>query len=173
LKDREVREAAAMIIQGIWNLRDQFKAKGATLVMLTTSGGTVPAELSQDVLVLDEPLPTAEDLGKIVDQIFTDSKVPKPKKELMDKAVDAINGLAAFPAEQTVSMCLSRNGLDYNDLWEAKRQAIEQVRGLSVWRGNESLSDIGGYEALKLYADRLKDCKEPPGCIVIRKWVDK
>jgi hypothetical protein len=68
----------------------------------------------------------------------------------MDKAVDAIIGLAAFPAEQTVAMCLSRNGLDYDDLWERKRQAIEQVRGLSVWRGSESLDDIGGYEALKL-----------------------
>jgi hypothetical protein len=43
-------------------------------------------------------------------------------------------------------MCLSRNGLDYDDLWERKRQAIEQVRGPSVWKRSESLSDIGGYE---------------------------
>jgi hypothetical protein len=34
-------------------------------------------------------------------------------------------GLAAFPAEQTVAMCLPRNGLNYDDLWERKRQAIE------------------------------------------------
>jgi hypothetical protein len=130
-------------------------------------------ELREDVLVLDEPLPTAEDLGKIVDQIFTDSKVPKPKKELMDKAVDAIIGLAAFPAEQTVARCLSRNGLDYDDLWERKRQAIEQVRGLNVWRGSESLSDIGGYDNLKLFAERLKTSKNPPGCIVFMDEVEK
>jgi hypothetical protein len=135
-------------------------------VGLTTSGAMVPTELAEDMLVLDEPLPTAEDLGKIVDQIFVDSKVPKPSKEGMEKAVDAIIGLSAFQAEQRTAMCLSRSGLDYNDLWEAERQAIEQVRGLSVWRGQESLDDIGGYEALKLYADRLKNCKEPPGCTV-------
>jgi hypothetical protein len=114
--------------------------------------------LKQDVLVLDEPLPTAAELNRIVDQVFTDSKVTKPNKEKMDKAVDAIIGLAAFPAEQTVAMCLSRNGLNYEDLWDRKRQAIEQVRGLKVWRGTESLDDIGGYEALKQQTERLRDC---------------
>src|SRR6202035_1945588 len=63
-----------MIIQGIWNLRDSFKAKGATLVVLTTSGALVPTELAQDMLVLDDPLPTAADLNKIVDQILTDAR---------------------------------------------------------------------------------------------------
>jgi hypothetical protein len=81
----------------------------------------------------------------------------------MTKAVDATIGLAAFPAEQTVSMCLSRNGLNYDDLWERKRQAIEQIRGLSVWRGQESLDDIGGYDGLKQFAQRLKNSKNPPG----------
>jgi len=66
-----------------------------------------------------------------------------------------------------------RNGLDYNDLWEAKRQAIEQVRGLSVWRGSECVDEIGGYESLKQYAERLRDCKEPPGCIVSMDEVEK
>jgi hypothetical protein len=79
---KQVGEGSAMIIQGIWNLRDQFKAKGATLVLLTTSGTMVLTELAEDVLVLDEPLPTAEDLAKIVDQIFADAKVTKPKKRI-------------------------------------------------------------------------------------------
>jgi hypothetical protein len=105
---------------------------------VTTAGAMVPSEPREDVLVLDEPLPTAEALEGIVDQIFVDSKLPKPKKEVMDKAVDALVGLAAFPAEQRTTMCLSRNGLDLNDLWDSKRQAIEQVRVVSVWRGSES-----------------------------------
>jgi hypothetical protein len=74
----------------------------------------------------------------------------------MEKAVEAIVGLSAFQAEQRTAMCLSRSGLDYNDLWEAKRQAIEQVRGLSVWRGSESVSGIGGYESLKQDGERLR-----------------
>jgi hypothetical protein len=119
--------------------------------MLSTSGAMVPTELNQEVLVLDEPLPTAEELTGIVDQIFTDSKVPKPNEEGMSKAAEAIVGLSAFESEQRTAMCLSRSGLGYDDLWERKRQAIEQVRGLSVWRGAESLDGIGGYEALKQF----------------------
>jgi hypothetical protein len=115
--------------------------------------------------LLDEPLPTANELNKIVDQVFTDAKVPKPKPEQMNKAVDAIIGLAAFPAEQTVAMCLSRTGLNYDDLWERKRQTIEQARGLKVWRGQESLDDIGGYESLfSIYppsAESLRDLLPP------------
>jgi hypothetical protein len=38
-------------------LRDVFKANGRTLTLLTTPGAVLPDELTQDVLVLDEPLP--------------------------------------------------------------------------------------------------------------------
>jgi hypothetical protein len=43
------------VTQGIWNLRDSFKATGRMLVLLSVPGATLPAELGQDVLVLDEP----------------------------------------------------------------------------------------------------------------------
>ena len=50
------------VAQAIWNLRDVFKANGRTLTLLTTPGAVLPDELTQDVLVLDEPLPAVEDL---------------------------------------------------------------------------------------------------------------
>lgn len=46
------------VIQAVWNLRDTFKANGRTLVLLAPSL-ILPAELANDVLVLDEPLPDA------------------------------------------------------------------------------------------------------------------
>ena len=49
-------------------------------------------------------------------------------------------GLAAFPAEQVLAMSLSRTGLDLDQLWERKRQVIEQAPGLSVWRGGETFT---------------------------------
>ncbi len=53
------------VAQGIWNLRDSFKAEGRTLVLFTTPGAIPPDELTQDVLILDEPLPAIEDLSQI------------------------------------------------------------------------------------------------------------
>ena len=55
-----------IVVQAIWNLRDAFKANGRTLIMLTTPGTALPPELTQDVLVLDEPLPSGEDLQSII-----------------------------------------------------------------------------------------------------------
>ena len=74
--------------QGIWNLRNGFKANGKMFIGMTTAGAIVPSELTQDALVLDEPLPTAAELGKIVKQVFTDAVpsirncVPIPMKRL-------------------------------------------------------------------------------------------
>ena len=51
--------------QGIWNLRDGFKANGKMFIGMTTEGAIVPSELTQDALVLDEPLPTARKWAKL------------------------------------------------------------------------------------------------------------
>jgi hypothetical protein len=50
----------ASVMQGVWNLRDLFKANGRMLVLLGSPGATLPPELGQDVLLLDEPLPSAD-----------------------------------------------------------------------------------------------------------------
>src|SRR6266704_3732015 len=47
-------------LQGIYNLRDQFKRNYRMLVLLTPRGAQVPPEISDHVLVLDEPLPAEE-----------------------------------------------------------------------------------------------------------------
>src|SRR5471032_1780282 len=138
------------VAQAIWNLRDVFKANGRTLTLLTTPGSVLPDELTQDVLVLDEPLPAAEDLTRILEETMSAAEVPELEADASVKAVDALLGLAAFPAEQVLAMSLSKKGLDLEQLWERKRQVIEQAPGLSVWRGGESFRHrrVQQYQAL-------------------------
>ena len=52
------------IVQGVWNLRDVFKVGGQMLVLVTTPGSVLPVELQNDVMVIDEPLPSADDLRR-------------------------------------------------------------------------------------------------------------
>jgi hypothetical protein len=40
---------------------------------------------------------------------------------VIDKAVDALIGLAAFPAEQALAISLVKRQLDTEDLWERSR----------------------------------------------------
>jgi hypothetical protein len=132
------------IVQGIWNIRDVFKVGGQMLVLITPPGAVLPVELQNDIMVIDEPLPSAADLRGIIPSLYESAELPSPEPELMDRAVDALIGLAAFPAEQALAMSLSKKGLDLDRLWERKRQAVEQAPGLTIWRGGETFSEVGG-----------------------------
>ena len=63
------------VMQGIWDLRDSFKATGRMLLLLAAPGGTLPQELGQDVLILDEPLPSTSHLEQIVRETFNAAKL--------------------------------------------------------------------------------------------------
>jgi hypothetical protein len=148
-------------MQGVWNLRDHFKATGSMLVVLCPIGTEIPPGLS-DVLVLDEDYPNQEQMEKIVERVDSDFLASGPGKgcsslsrEEVLKAVDAVIGLAAFPAEQAAAMCRTTAGMDMNQLWENKRKKIEQRRGMMVWRGGENFSGIGGCSNVKKFAKLL------------------
>lgn len=162
-------------IQGIWNLRDKFKAKGNTLVLLTSSGAILPAELANDFLVLDEPLPNKAELEKIVSDTFEFAKCPNPSPDVMEEATKALIGLPAFPAEQSTAMCLDakNKSLDLVELWERKRQAINQTRGLSVLQTDANLSDIGGLAQFKEYLERIMNGKDAPNVILLWDEIEK
>jgi hypothetical protein len=134
----------ADVVQGIWNLRDVFKAGGQMLVLVTPPGAMLPLELQNDVMLADEPLPSPDDLGQLVADTFESASLPAPDQRMVSQAVDALVGLAAFPAEQVLAMSLSKKGLNLDRLWERKRQAVEQTPGLTVWRGGETFDQIGG-----------------------------
>ena len=100
--------------------------------MLTTPGTALPPELTQDVLVLDEPLPSGEDLENIIQETYNSADLTEPDPLLLSKAIDALLGLAAFPAEQSLAMSLTQAGLDPDVLWERKRTKPNAENWLSL-----------------------------------------
>ena len=162
-----------IVVQAIWNLRDAFKANGRTLIMLTTPGTALPPELTQDVLVLDEPLPSGEDLQSIIQETYNSADLTEPDPLLLSKAIDALLGLAAFPAEQSLAMSLTQAGLDPDVLWERKRQVIEQTPGMRVWRGGESFDQVGGCNNIKSFLTALLSGGESPRVVVFVDEIEK
>lgn len=159
-------------VQGLWNLRDAFKMNTRTIILLCPAI-TLPPELAQDVLILDEPLPNEEQLANIVRETFEAANLQAPKAEVLSRCVDALCGLAAFPAEQVCAMSISKNGMDENALWERKRLQIEQTPGLSVWRGGERFTDIGGCSNVKEFLTRIIKGKNRPRAIVFQDEIEK
>jgi hypothetical protein len=161
------------VAQGIWNLRDPFKGAGKMLVLLTTPGATLPPELSFDVLVLDEPLPSIPDLERIVLDTYAAAELNAPGPEIMTRATDALIGLAGFPAEQALAMSLTPKGLDTAGLWERKRRLIEQTPGLSIWRGKDSFDQIGGADNIKQFLTSVFNGIDPPRVIGFIDEIEK
>lgn len=165
-------QAAALIVQAVSNLRDRFKINRRTLVMLG-SWFVLGPEINQDIVVLDEPLPNDEQLNQIVVEQHKAAKLAEPNKKILTKAVDALRGLAAFSAEQVTAMSLTKDGLDMSNLWERKRQTIEQTPGLSIYRGKETFDSIKGYDNAENYLKRIFDGKTAPKAVMFLDEIEK
>ncbi len=135
------------VSQAILNLRDPFK-KMARMLILLGPDISLPAELVQDVIIFDDPLPTREEIGGIVDSLLNDAGVKQGEEE-RSRAVEALTGLAAFPAEQVAVMSLSRAGIDIGMCWERKRKQVEQTKGLSMPVPAVKFADLGGLAQIK------------------------
>ena len=174
----KVADAAGLPwLQGIWNLRDEFKQDRRTLVLLGRDSN-VPAELEGDVVCLDEELPTSDELATIVrniDQAACESLASRPAADddTIERAVEAVQGLASFPAEQAVSMAVRPEGFDLEHLWEVKRNMVEDTPGLSCWRGGERFEDIGGLENAKRYCSQLINGRKQYGAVVFIDEIEK
>jgi len=162
-----------MIVQAIWNLRDQFKGNRRTLILLGKQI-ELPAELADDVTVFDEPLPTADELRLIVGTLAQGCEGVQPLSvETFGRSVEALRGLSAFAAEQTTAMSLTANGLDLDALWDRKRQAIEQTPGLKVFKGGETFDRIGGCAVVKDFVSRIMHGQARPNAIVFVDEIEK
>ena len=166
------------VIQGVWNLRDTFKARGHTLVMLVPDGATIPPEIRDDCTVLDDPRPNADELRDIVLSQFKalrdtgGKKIADPKGEAMDRAVTAVSGLPAFASEQAVALSMTSKGLDMAALWDRKIAALEEIPGVEIWRGNESFDDLRGLDSLQTYCRELI-AGEPTNLVVFLDEIEK
>lgn len=151
----------AVIMQGIANLRNAYKSSGSLLVMLCLTAATLPPELSNDVVVISDPLPTDSEIIDIIDGTIKAAKkdapsLPTPTSQQTTKMVDTLLGLNAFAAEQTLAMSLTKEGVDVASMWDRKCKTIEQTNGLSVYRGKEKFSDIGGLaNGKKIFKDTV------------------
>lgn len=151
-------------LQAIWNARDIFKSNLISLVLIGPDFD-IPAQLQHDILVMDEPLPTEDEIRAIIDSIVEGTEATVTAKD-KNAAVDALRGLSAFPAESSVAMNLRKSGLDIEGLWEAKKQLISTAKGLRVYTGKETFPDIGGCDQIKRFMKGVINGKDAPNVIV-------
>lgn len=155
------------VAQGIANLRNVYCEDRRTLVLVGPAF-QLPPEL-QDVVLLDEAMPDDEQLKEVLFRTY-ENAYETIANTLRGEWVDAVRGLSAFTAEQVFAMSLTEDGVDIDDLWERKRAAINQTRGLKFVRGGPSFDDLGGLDAFKGF---MRKMGKQPGVIVFMDEIDK
>ena len=151
-------------LQALWNARDIFKSNLISLVLIGPDFD-IPAQLQHDIFLMDEPLPTEDEIKAIIDGVVdgTEAKVTDAHKKA---AIDALRGLSAFPAESSVAMNLRKSGLDIEGLWDVKKKLIGTTPGLRVYAGKETFTDIGGCDQIKRFMKGVINGKDAPNVIV-------
>lgn len=160
------------VVQGVWNLRDVYKSSGATLVMLGVNI-TIPADLTHDVLTLTEPLPTSGTLQQIYLAQHEAAQIPAPTDDETERALDALQGLAAFSAEQVIALAMRPTGVEIPQLWARKILLIDSTPGLRIWNGTQTFDDIGGLVGIKACARRIIRSKRRPRAVVFLDELEK
>lgn len=165
---------STVIIQAIQNLRDILKNIPAMLIM-TGVAFTIPAELSNDILLLDEPLPDEQDLTRVAEGVweaFSRQVEGARPPESMKAVAGALTGLSAFAAEQAVSMALDipAKTIDVAALWQRKCKMVSQTRGLTMTLDGPTFDDIGGLDQIKSILRQLQSGPEPFRVVA---WVDE
>lgn len=165
-------------VQAIANLRDSYKQDQRTLV-LTGPEMPLPSELQQDVMVIDEPLPDAATIRKIIATLDEQARIskrdlPKLDEDLVSRAVDALAGLSAFPIEQAVALSLVQHlTLHIDSLWARKKAYVEQTDGISIYRGDESLDDLRGLDGIINWGECTFTGRQRPKVIVVIDEIEK
>lgn len=159
------------VIQALWNLRDRFKSDRRTVVLLGTAA-ELPPELAGDVLVMDDPLPGPAELAQIVREQCAAASL-ELADHVVDAAVEAVRGLSAFGAEQSVAMSLRTDGLDLEELWERKRHQVRLTPGLRVHKGGDRFEGVGGVPTIKSLLSRVLRGNDRPGAVVFLDEIEK
>ena len=173
------------VAQGIWNLRDKFKTTKSMLIMLGP-GFDIPLQLQQDIVILDEDLPTREEIRSICDNILKAAnkalkKKERPQFELnekqKEKIADTLIGLSAFASEQQFAMCLEPNteppSVDMDQLWRRKQKQVSMTPGLSIERPPLTFNDIRGCSQIIKFGGQIMEGELPPTCIWLFDEIEK
>lgn len=160
-------------LQAILNLRDRFKSIGSMLIGLTLTGAMLPAELIEHTLVLDESLPSASELAELTKQIFSDAGLQEPDAQTVSQSTDATMGLSLFAAEQSISLNMSKAGLNIPGTWDRKRKTIESDGLLKVYQGPESFATLGGNEGFKSFNTALFRGNDAPKAVILMDEIEK
>jgi ATP-dependent 26S proteasome regulatory subunit len=151
-----------IVVRWLRELAHHLKTTFTTLILLSPSL-TIPVELEKDISVVDVPLPSFEDLSRLLSEIV--DVLRKKNRAVIDLErgegdllVKAAQGLTLSEAENAFAKAIAKDDrLDATDvalILEEKRQVIRKSGLLEYYPVDEGLRQIGGLDNLKFWLGR-------------------
>ncbi len=181
--DHYIKIPIVMTVLG--NLRDKLKG-GHNMVVLFSTENKVPPQLSNDVIVLNEEYPDDVEIRQCIQTlcdknfpIINDSLPKNAKKmavteETVKKASVITRALPRFTIEQLISLSIGQeHGIELDQLWGLKREALKSVRGLSYNESKDTLDDLGGISNAKELLHMVMKGRFAPQLLVYTDELDR
>jgi hypothetical protein len=159
LKDFHPYLNDAGVIRALRELAQQLKQTFTTVILLSPVL-SIPVELEKELSVLDVPLPTYDDLEKLLREIVVlVLQGKRARVELTPQETEALikaaQGLTLSEAENAFAKAIAQDGvLDGRDIalvLDEKRQVIRKSGLLEFVPVEEGLGNVGGLEGLKAW----------------------
>lgn len=142
----EIKRRLRSLAQGL-----KFTRKS---MLITTPGARVPDELRDEAVVMELALPSAADLGAVLNKLIQTPGVRvNLTKQGQEKLVQAALGLTAAQAQRVFAKAIVCDGtLDDRAIdlvTREKKQIISESKALEFYPVTETADDVGGLGALK------------------------
>lgn len=119
----------------------------------------LPPELEKLFTVVEHPLPSTEELRGILTDVWPDAATADD----CDTVLDAASGLTRYEAENAFALSLAQHGtVTPQTVWELKAQSLRKTGYLSLHRGGETFSDLGGLDVVKEFCRKALAAKPGP-----------
>jgi len=181
LRDFHHHYRESIVVRALRNLSYELQFTKKCIIM-TTPSASLPMELREDVLQLELPLPTYEEIEKQLDSIIaTTSQHRPPTPQLEEKLVESTLGLSLENIKTLFAqIVITHNVIDERAIeivLQEKRNIIQKGEILEFFPVQESLNDIGGLDNLKkwlrkrnkVFTRKAKDygLPSPKGILII------
>jgi SpoVK/Ycf46/Vps4 family AAA+-type ATPase len=149
-----------------------------TIVVILAPLVMIPVELEKLFVVIEHELPNREQLEAIARGIATEAG-ELPEGPELENVMNAASGLTRMEAENAFSLSLVRHErIRADTVWELKTQMLKKDALVSLYRGTDDFTRLGGLSSLKAFckqalatngSDPRKRARgvlllSPPGC---------
>ena len=158
LKNPET-ERNAPIIRAFKNLVKELKYRRQTII-ITGHTAVVPTDLSEEMTVIDFPLPDTKEIDYLIKELVVPEKLNLTELG-KEQLLKAFLGLSRTRIRLVLASALaSKQQVNESDIalvLEEKKQVIRQTGILEFYSSHESLKNVGGLDKLKQWLQIKKN----------------